>query len=101
MNRLFLFACVALPGLAFARYTEELHESNDGAWMFAYVILLFIGVKYIRDEMKKGSTTGVKAGVIVGALAAAAYMFPIINGILVAVVGIAFVYGMFKSSGGI
>jgi hypothetical protein len=62
--------------------------------MFAYVILLFIGGKYIHDEMKKGATSGATALAIVGALAVAAYMFPIINGILVAIVAIAFAYGM-------
>lgn len=62
--------------------------------MFAYVILLFIGAKYIHDEMKKGASSGGRAIVIVGALAVAAYMFPIINGILVTLVAVAFAYGM-------
>ena len=97
MNRLFLFVLVLLPSIAFARYTEELQESNDGAWLFAYVILLAVGAKYIHDEMKRGSTAGGKAIAIVGSLAAAAYIFPIINGILVALAAIAFAYGMFKT----
>lgn len=97
MNRLFLLALALLPGVALARYTEELHESNDGAWMFAYVILLAVGAKYIHDEMKKGSAAGGKAIAIVGSLAVAAYIFPIINGVLVALAAIAFAYGMFKT----
>lgn len=97
MNHLFLFAAALLPGIAFARYAEELHESNDGAWMFTYVILLAIGAKYIHGEMKKGAPAGGKAIAIVGSLAIAAYIFPFINGILVALAAIAFAYGVFKT----
>lgn len=96
MNRFFL-TLAFLPGLAFARYNEELHENNDGAWMFAYVILLAVGAKYIYDEMKKGAAAGGKAVAIAGSLAVAAYIFPIVNGILVALAAIAFAYGIFKT----
>lgn len=97
MSHLFLLTCASIPGIAFARYTEELHESNDGAWMFAYVILLAVGAKYIYDEKKKGAAAGGKAIAIVVSLAVAAYIFPIINGILVALAAIAFAYGMLKT----
>lgn len=81
-----------MPSLA--RYVEEQHDSGDGAWLFAYVLLLFVGAKYVIDEMKKGGGHGAKAVAIVGCLAVAAFMFPIINGILVLVAALAFAYGI-------
>ena len=81
-----------------ARYVEEMHDDNDGAWMFAYVILLLIGLKYIAEEMKKGGASGGRAIAIVVVLAIAGYLFPLVNGILVAGVALAFAYEMFKKS---
>lgn len=80
----------------FARYVEEMGDDNDGAWMFAYVILLLIGLRYVAEEMKKGGASGAKAIAIVAVFAIAAYLFPIVNGILIAGVAVAFAYGMIK-----
>ena len=65
--------------------------------MFAYVLLLLIGVKYIHDEMKKSASSGALAVAIVAAVAIAGYIFPIINGILVAIVAVVFAYGIFTT----
>ena len=71
-----------------------MRDSGDGTWMFAYAMLLFIGGKYVLDEMKKGGAQGAQAAAIVGGLGVAAYLFPILNGILVAVAALAFAYAM-------
>lgn len=92
-----LVASTTYPRIVCARYTEELHEANEGAWMFAYVVLLAIGAKYIHEELKKGPVAAGKAIAIVGSLSVAAYFFPIINGILIVLAVIAFAYGMLKA----
>lgn len=89
-------AVALMSPLGHARYAEELASDNSGAWMFVYVIMAFIGVGYIREQMKISSSAGMTAVAIVSALAVAAFVFPIVNGILVFVIGLAVTYAFFK-----
>jgi len=79
-----------------ARYESDLRESSDGAWVFSYLVILVVGAMYVSTEWKKGPVFGYKAAAIVAAVAAAAYLFPIINGLLVLAAALVFAYGMFK-----
>ena len=89
-------AVALISPLGHARYADELAGDNSGAWVFAYVILVYVGVMYIREQMKIGASAGMTAVLIVSALAVAAYVFPIVNGILVFLIALAVVYEFFK-----
>ena len=52
---------------------------------------------YIREQMKIGASAEMTAMLFVSALAVAAYVFPIVNGILVFLIALAVVYEFFKN----
>ena len=100
LNR--LRAATVLAGISLlsvckgARYDGDIRESSDGAWVFSYLVILVVGAMYVSTEWRKGSVFGFKAAAIVAVVAAAAYVFPIINGLLVLAAALVFAYGMFK-----
>lgn len=92
MKKILAVVLLLAPSVVLSRYVEDAGGDYEGAWLFAYAIIFFIAMKYIRTESKNGN--GAKAVIIVSSLVAAAFVFPILNGIIILVAAVAFAYGM-------